>query len=52
MALTKEQITNLLTIRISMRMRELIDFSLVYPGTWEEMKGEFEFLQKRLEELQ
>jgi len=52
MALTQEQMRHLLTERIAMRMRELVDFSLIYPGTWGELQGEFDFLKDRMSELQ
>ena len=52
MALTAEQIRYLLINRIQVRMRELVDFSLLHPGTWEQVESEYEFLRRRLDELQ
>lgn len=51
MALTQEQMTNLLTRRIALRVLELMDFALEHPEALPELESEYEFLKKRLEEL-
>jgi len=51
MALTEQQVKELLTIRITDRIRELAEFSLQHPGLWPELEDEYGFLCKRLAEL-